>query len=362
MIKSVYIHIPFCKTICSYCDFCKMHYYDKWVLEYLNSLEKEIRNNYKNEIIDTIYIGGGTPTCLTLEELEKLFNILKIFKTSNKLEYTIEGNIESIDEAKLRLFKSIGINRLSIGIETFNENYLKILNRNHSIKEVKEKIKLMKEIGFININIDLIYALPNQSLEDVKEDINEFLKLDIPHISTYSLIIEEHTKLYIDKIKNIDEDLDLLMYQEINKTLTNNGYHHYEISNYAKEGFESKHNLTYWNNDEYYGFGLGAGGYVSNVRYTNTRSFSNYISGKYIVEENVLNKKEIMENALILGFRKTKGINIDDFNKKYNTNILNNNIIKELIEKRNLINDGSNIYINPDKLYTSNDILINFID
>ncbi len=362
MIKSVYIHIPFCKTICSYCDFCKLHYHSKWVNEYLNSLEKEIKNNYQNEVIDTIYIGGGTPTCLTLNELERLFYILKGIRTSNNLEYTIEGNIESIDDSKLKLFRSVGINRLSIGIETFNEGYLSFLNRNHNVNQVKEKIALMKKVGFNNINIDLIYALPNQTLEEVKKDLNEFLKLDIPHISTYSLIIEEHTKLYIESVKNIDEDLDLLMYEKINKTLTNNGYHQYEISNYSKKGFESKHNLTYWNNDEYYGFGLGASGYINNMRYTNTRSLSNYINGKYILEKDILTEEEIIENAFILGFRKIKGINIDSFNRKYNTDILKNNIIEELIKNNKLINDGQNVYINPKKLYVSNDILVNFVN
>ena len=362
MIKSVYIHIPFCKTICSYCDFCKLHYHSKWVNEYLNSLEKEIKANYQNEVINTIYIGGGTPTCLTLDELKKLFDILKGFNVSEKVEYTIEGNIESIDESKIRLFKSVGINRLSIGIETFNEDYLRLLNRNHSIEDVKEKIVLMKEIGLTNINIDLIYALPKQTVKEVKEDLEEFLKLDIPHISTYSLIIEEHTKLYIDSVKNIDEDLDLLMYEEIHKSLTSNGYNQYEISNYSKEGFESKHNLTYWDNEEYYGFGLGASGYINNIRYTNTRSLSNYTSGQYIYEEKVLTEKEIIENAFILGFRKIKGINIVSFKKRYNIDILKNKVIEELIKANKVINDGENIYINPEYLYVSNDILVNFID
>ncbi|MDD4608380.1 MAG: radical SAM family heme chaperone HemW [Bacilli bacterium] len=361
MIKACYIHIPFCSSICSYCDFCKVYYHDKWITDYLNSLEREIKNIYQGEELDTIYIGGGTPTCLNIDELKRLFEILKIFNISDHLEFTIEGNIESIDKEKLELFKTNKVNRLSIGVETFNPNHLKFLNRNHTVQEVNDKIKLIKNSGFNNINIDLIYAIPNQTIDDVKKDIELFLSLDLPHLSVYSLIIEEHTKLYIDGTKNIDEDLDYKMYQTINEMLSSSGYHQYEISNYAKDNYESRHNLTYWNNNEYYGFGLGASGYIGNVRYTNTRSIDNYIKGNYIYESEQLNEIEKLENALILGLRKTKGISISDFNNNYHKDILNDEIVKELIREEKLIKEVDNIYINPNYLYLSNEILIRFI-
>ena len=187
-----------------------------------------------------------------------------------------------------------------------------------------------------------------------------FLKLDVTHISTYSLIIEEHTILYNKNIKNIDQDLDYKMYQLINKKLSN--YNHYEISNFSKEGYESKHNLVYWNNIEYYGFGLGASSYINNTRYDNTRSINKYLEGNYISNKEQLDLKQKLEYEFILGFRKIKGINISDFYKKYNLNILDNEVIKKLINENKLINDDENIYINPKYLYVENSILEEFVN
>ena len=280
MIKSCYIHIPFCKNICSYCDFCKIYYNELFVNKYLDSLENEINTYYKGDLLNTLYIGGGTPSSLNLEQLTRVFNILSRLNKSNNIEFTIECNIEDISEDKLKLFKSNGINRLSIGIESFNEDNLKFMDR-PSID--LNKIYLAKKY-FDNINIDLIYALPNESLDTLNKDIDEALKLDVKHISIYSLIVENNTK--ISDIKPIDEELDYEMYKLICDRLSN--YNHYEISNFAIPGYESKHNLTYWNNEEYYGFGLGAAGYVNSIRYTNTKSINNYIKNQYNRVEEVL--------------------------------------------------------------------------
>ena len=362
MIKSVYIHIPFCDTICSYCDFCKFIKNDEWIEKYLITLKKEINNKYNKEIIDTIYIGGGTPSCLNIEQLNKLFNIIKIFNKNKEYEFTFEYNIENITEEKLRLLYENGVNRLSIGIQTFNEKHLKFLNRNHNKKDIVEKINLAKKIGFKNINIDLIYALPNQTLKELNSDIEEFLKLDITHISTYSLILEPNTKVYIEDVKNIDEDLDYDMYKLICDKLKNKGYNHYEISNFSKVGYESKHNLTYWNNNEYYGFGLGASGYIDNIRYDNTRSFNKYINGEYIKELHRLNKDETIENEFILGLRKINGINKEKFKNKYNKDIKSIEVVNKLLGCNKLLEDEKNIYINPKYIYISNDILVGFIN
>ena len=360
--KTVYIHIPFCGSICSYCDFCKFLKNDEWIYNYLEELNEEIKQNYKGEIVNTIYIGGGTPSCLNIDELNKLFEIINIFNKSENIEFTFECNIENINEEKLKLLYNNGVNRLSIGVQTFNDKFLKFLNRNHNKEMIKEKIELAKQTGFTNINIDLIYALKDQSIEDLKEDLNNFLSLDITHLSTYSLIIEPHTKLYIDNIENIEEDLDYEMYNTIINTLESNGYNHYEISNFAKDGYESKHNLTYWNNNEYYGFGLGASGYINNVRYDNTRSINEYLKGNYILDKHELSREEQIENEFILGLRKIDGINKKNFYNKYNIDIKSIDVVNKLLKENKLIEDKKNIYINPDYIYVSNDILIEFIN
>lgn len=356
MIKSVYIHVPFCETICSYCDFCKFYYNEKMVDCYLKALKKEIESIYNNEIIETIYIGGGTPTSLSIKQLKQLFEIIRKLKTNN-LEYTIECNIENISEEKLKLFKEYGINRISIGVQSFNEKNLKYLNRKHTKEEVFSKIKLVKKY-FNNINIDLIYAIPGQKLEELKKDINLILILDVSHISTYSLIIENHTILKNNSVKNIDDELDFEMYKLICEMLKD--YEHYEISNFGK--IKSKHNLTYWNNDEYYGFGLGASGYINEIRYDNTKSFNAYINGNYRLNEEYQTDKIKIENEFILGLRKKEGINTNLFKEKYDKDIMDMHVIKELINNNKLIYKDNYLYINPIYIYTSNDILLNFID
>ena len=359
MVKSAYIHIPFCNNICSYCDFCKLLYNKDFVKKYLDALEKEITNNYKNEILDTIYVGGGTPSSLNVLELNKLFSIIKIFKLSKEYEFTFEVNIEDITEEKLEILKENKVNRLSIGIESFNDKYLKYLGRNYTSDIIKEKVELAKKY-FDNINVDLMYALKNESLDDLEEDIDKILKLDIKHISCYSLIIEKNTKLYIDNTKYISDDLDSDMYDLIDKKLENK-YHRYEVSNYSITSYESRHNLTYWKNNEYYGFGLGAAGYIDNIRYTNTRNLSKYISGSYERQEELLTKEDKIKYEFILGLRLTSGLNKDNFNKKYGININEIEVIKELINKGLLIDDKINIYVPKKYFYVLNDILVNFV-
>jgi oxygen-independent coproporphyrinogen-3 oxidase len=359
MIQNIYIHIPFCNNICSYCDFCKIKKNDLWTNKYLDALEKEINDNYKNEIIKTIYIGGGTPSSLSIIELKKLFNIVNKINLSNNYEFTIECNIEDITKEKLELFKENKVNRLSIGVESFNNKILKYLGRTYNSDTAKEKIFLAKQY-FDNINIDLIYAVKNETLNDLKKDIDEYLKLDIPHISCYSLIIENNTILKNNNEKYISEDLDRKMYDLINKKLKEK-YNHYEISNYSKKGYESKHNLCYWNNNYYYGFGLGASGYINDIRYSNTRNLTKYINDNNEKEIEKISDKDKIKYELILGFRKINGINKKDFYKKYNLNIIDLFNIKELISKNLIIDDNENIYINDKYLYVSNEILVNFI-
>lgn len=356
--KAAYIHIPFCSNICSYCDFAKVFYNKKWVLNYLNVLDYEIKSNYRGEVLDTIYIGGGTPSSLDLEELERLFQILSQFQVSSSLEYTIECNLENLTKEKILLFKKYGINRLSIGIQTFQDQFLNFLNRK---KGDISLIAFAKEIGISNINIDLIYALPNQTLDDLEKDLEAFLNLDITHISTYSLMIEPNTVLYNKKVNSIDEELDFNMYQLICDTLEKNGFKHYETSNFSKIGFESKHNLNYWHNKHYYGFGLGASGYIDNVRYTNTRSITKYLNYEFVQEKEMLTKQDEMTYEMILGLRKIEGVDLNHFYRKFNKQVEEVFDIIDLIETKKLIIENGYMKINSDYLYVSNDILVRFV-
>ena len=337
--KNLYIHIPFCNKICSYCDFCKMYYDSSLVDKYLEELEKEVDSIYKGEVLDTIYIGGGTPSSLNLEQLEKLFEITDKLKKSNNLEFTIEGNFESTDLNKLKLYKKHGVNRLSFGLESIDKNNLKFLNRDLDLEKIEEVINTSRDLDFNNINIDLIYAIPNEDLKVLESDLNYILKLDIEHISTYSLIIEDNTILGIKKVKNISEDIDYEMYKFICNKLKDNNYLHYEISNFSKEGYESKHNLCYWNNSNYYGFGLGAASYIGNKRINNTRSINKYLEGNYTKDYEELTKSEEIEYEIILNLRKRDGIFLTNFKNKYNLNLLDLYNINNLVDEGLLIQE-----------------------
>lgn len=360
-IKAIYIHIPFCHSICSYCDFCKVIYNSSWIKPYFTRLEEEIDNAYLGEIIETLYIGGGTPSALNLDELCELFKIISKFKMSKNIEFTFECNLNDLTQEKLEFLFKAGVNRLSIGIESFNDNKLKFMNREASFNNTKEKIDLARKIGFKNINIDLMYAIPSEDNKDLIKDLKLFLKLNPEHISTYSLMIEKNTLVGLNKIKPIEEERDSKMYDIICKTLKKAGYIHYEVSNFTKDGYQSKHNLTYWNNEEYYGFGCGASGYVAAVRYENTKSLTEYLKGNFVSSKSLMSKIDNMENELILGFRKLNGINLEDFYNKYQENMQDVFPIKPLIRNGDLIYKNGNVFINPEKLYVMNEILIKVI-
>ena len=357
---SIYIHIPFCSNICTYCDFCKIYYNKKYINNYLESLKKEIEERYCGEKINTIFIGGGTPTSLDEDELAKLFEIIKIFNISNNLEFTIESNVESITESKLKIMKEYGVNRISIGVQSFNDDIIKILGRLHNREEVYSKIELVKKY-FDNINIDMIYAV-NDNIDILREDIANFIKLDVPHVSFYSLIIEDRTMLKVNNYKSISEDVDYKMYKLIEETLEDNGYIHYEVSNYARNGYESKHNLVYWNNEEYYGFGLSRTIYVDYMRRINTKNLNKYIGCDYLDEENYEDENVRIENEIMLGLRKIEGIDLYKFRLKYNTQLEDVYNITSLIDNGYLIKDDNMLKINKDYIYISNEILLRIFD
>ena len=353
---SIYIHIPFCSSICTYCDFCKVYKNEKWIDQYLIALENEIKKNYQGEIVKTLYIGGGTPSSLSLNQLKKLFNTIQIFNLAENAEITFETNSEDLTKEKINFLKN-KINRLSIGIQTFNQKTLSKLNRKLNIDNIKLAFK-----NFDNINIDLMYGFKNQTTKDLKNDLYQILKLNPKHISTYCLIIEPNTKLYIEDYNPLDDDKERKLYGLIVKTLKQNNYIQYEFSNFSKLNYNSKHNLVYWNNEHYYGFGLGASGYINNTRYENTRNLTEYLKGNYLLHSHQLSLDETIQNEFILGLRKIDGINKNEFSNKYQIDIKQIKPVIKLLNQNLLLENKTNIYINPKYLYTSNEILLNFID
>ena len=361
-VDAVYIHIPFCKEICAYCDFCKVYYNKKYVNKYLDALEKEIKSNYKGEVITSLYIGGGTPSSLSVDELKKLFGILKIFKLSKECEITMEANVDSLSLDKIKLLKELGVNRVSLGVETINSKLQDVLERRTNKDRVISCISNLRSVGITNINVDLIYAIKEESLDDLKRDLDFILSLDVPHVSTYSLIIENNTKLKIKGIDNIDKSLDREMYDMISKILKENDYIHYEVSNFAKNNYQSKHNLKYWNNLHYYGFGVGASGYLDSIRYTNTRSITNYIEGKNVLDKEILTIKDKIFYEIMLGFRTNIGVDKVEFKNKYNVNIDELFNYKELVKDKVLDEDCRYLRVREEYFYVLDDVILRFID
>lgn len=334
--KALYIHIPFCSHICSYCDFCKMEYFTHIADKYLPALFKEIES-YKITELETIYIGGGTPTSLNDYQLELLLSFIYPFVKGIK-EYTVEANVESLSESKLLLLRKYGVNRLSLGVESTNNKILKSLNRIHTFEDVKNVIKKAKEIGFHNINVDLILGLPNVSIEALDKDLKNLLSLNVEHISTYSLTVHPHTKFGIEGVEEVDEETSRKEYDLVDKVLTENGFIHYEVSNFARSGYQSLHNMTYWKDEHYYGAGLGASGYINNLRYTNTKNINKYISGECAAEREIVTLKDDEEYFVMLNLRTNLGIDDKEYTKRFGVSFIDKNkIVLDEFVKSNLI-------------------------
>ena len=322
---SAYVHIPFCTQICYYCDFSKVFIKNQPVDSYLEHLIEEY-NSYDIKKLRTLYIGGGTPTALSAHQLafllEKLTDKLDL---SYLEELTIEANPGDLDQEKIAVLKDSPVNRVSLGVQTFNDRMLRQIGRSHLEKDIYENIADLKKAGFDNISIDLIYALPKQTMEDVKTNVAKAIALDIPHMSLYSLILENHTvfmnRMRRGKLPLPKEDLEAEMFDYIIAELEKAGFEHYEISNFSKPGFESRHNLMYWDNAEYYGIGAGASGYVNGVRYKNHGPIRHYLqaveAGNARVQEEMLTLKEKMEEEMFLGLRKKSGVSKKRFEEKF---------------------------------------------
>lgn len=388
-IKALYIHIPFCNCICSYCDFYKMIAKEKEKDKYINYLIKELE--FKKNLltnIETIYIGGGTPSSIKPKTLEKLFQELSFYFDLSKIkEFTVECNPKDITNELGSLFKKYNVNRVSLGVQTFNKKKLSILSRNylnkkkekslsffrrhHTYNDLKKDIKILKSFNITNINFDFIYGLYIDNFKLIKKDINKAIKLNVKHLSLYSLIIEDNTilfRLYNDgKIKILKDDKEAKLYMKIISYLKKKHFKHYEISNFSLSGYESLHNLTYWNNQNYLALGASSSYYYNNTRFTNVRNLEKYYNGidnncLLFDESTNLSKHDMMIEEVMLGLRKIEGISVIKFYEKYNEDIFKvfpN--IKDLIKLNFLKQDNDNIYIAEDKLYISNEILVKII-
>lgn len=350
MIKNTYIHIPFCKSKCKYCVFTSF-VNSKDTDKYFNALETQITNSYKGEKLKTLYFGGGTPSLISPEKINKIINK---FSYEENAEITLECNPEDT--------YIYDVNRISIGCQTFNDDILKIIGRRHNGVDVIKSVKRFQNAGINNISIDFIYGLPNQTENMFYDDLKQAIDLGVTHISLYGLKIEQGSYFYKftpDNLPDIDFQAD--MYLKANEILTSNGFKHYEISNYAKDGFESKHNLTYWDNKEYYGFGCGASGYENNIRYTNTSNIKKYLNNPDLKEyEEEISPDMKLEEEIILGFRKADGIDTKKIHEKYSVDF--DDKYSKILDKYKdyFIKTKSGYALNLNGMLISNEILSEF--
>ena len=368
---SAYVHIPFCTQICYYCDFSKVFIKNQPVDTYLEHLIEEY-DSYDIKKLRTLYIGGGTPTALSAPQLafllEKLTDKLDL---SYLEELTIEANPGDLDQEKIAVLKDSPVNRVSLGVQTFNDRMLKQIGRSHFEKDIYENIANLKKAGFDNISIDLIYALPKQTMEDVKTNVAKAIALDIPHMSLYSLILENHTvfmnRMRRGKLPLPKEDLEAEMFEYIIAELGKAGFEHYEISNFSKPGFESRHNLMYWDNAEYYGIGAGASGYVNGIRYKNHGPIRHYLqaveAGNARLQEEVLTLNEKMEEEMFLGLRKKSGVSKKRFEEKFGLSFEDQYgaVVSDLTEQGLLVPDRDIVRMTKQGLFLGDTVAEKFI-
>ena len=382
----LYIHIPFCKQKCSYCDVCSYANKESFIKRYIQCVLKEIievGNNNKIDfengkddlfLVKTIYIGGGTPSLIDSKYIVQIIEDIKLnFEIDEKAEITIEVNPGTVTLEKLEDYKRAGINRLSIGLQSTHEHLLKEIGRIHTYLDFLDTFRFAREAGFENINVDLMIGLPNQTLEEVKDSIEEIVSMEPEHISVYSLILEENTPLFKKVEEGLElpnEDLERKMYWAVKQTLEQNNYIHYEISNFAKKGYESKHNLDCWNQMEYIGFGIAAHSYTNGIRYSNIENIEQYIKNydEDKTEENlVFHEKQDMEamqkEYMLLGLRKIDGVSIQEFKIKFVANpvFLYHSELEKLVNEELLEIDGDMIKLTNKGLDLANIVWEEFV-
>ena len=348
----VYVHIPFCKQKCYYCDFISYCNKDNLIDDYVKAVKKEIRMQNIQSQITTVYIGGGTPSYIDSKYIVEIIDEIKKKNLSKRPEITIEVNPGTVTKEKLKDYKKCGINRLSIGLQSAKDEILKEIGRIHNFEQFLETYQMARKVGFKNINVDLILGIPNQRIKDLKDSLEKIIELQPEHISVYSLIVEDGTpianKIEKGELELPDEDTERNMYWYVKNTLELNGYIHYEISNFAKKGRESKHNKNCWNQNQYFGFGVAAHSYRDITRYSNTEKIEEYI--KNVMTERLDRNRIIHEiqkeydaekEYMLLGLRKIEGINISEFKLKFGDNpiYLFRNELKKLTDEGLIIVD-----------------------
>jgi len=365
-VKGLYIHIPFCVQKCKYCDFASYVGQESRIDEYLHRLQCEMQQ-YKDTKVDTVFIGGGTPSVLSAERISQLMQSIKTnFSLADNCEITMESNPGTLDEEKIYSMLKGGINRVSVGVQSFNDAELKAIGRIHNAELAYNSICLLEKCGFNNINLDLMTALPLQTMDSLKNTLKTAVSLPITHISAYSLIIEDNTPLEREysqgKLILPTEDEDREMYKFAVDYLRKNGFMRYEISNFAKQGFECRHNIKYWSCDEYIGIGAAAHSYVENKRYSNPTGLSYYISDQK-GEEVVLEPDDKISEFMMMGLRMDKGVSITEFKNRFGTDMTD--MFKMQLEKfvsLGLMNfDGNNYSLTERGIDISNSILCEFM-
>nr|WP_028776242.1 radical SAM family heme chaperone HemW [Shimazuella kribbensis] len=375
--KAVYIHIPFCATKCYYCDFTAYVMDGQPVDDYIDALIKEIAITVKDSPpgeLESIFIGGGTPTVLTPKQMEKLLKAIDFYfpNKSSLLEYTIEANPGTTTPELLKVMHTGGVNRLSFGAQTFEPHLLKEIGRSHGVGEIATSVQDAREAGFSNISLDLMFGLPNQTVEQMKETLKQAVMLAPDHFSCYSLKVEEGTLFYhleeLGQLPLPSEETEFSMYQLIRDDLRSHGYVQYEVSNFAKEGRESIHNTTYWHNEAYYGFGTGAHGYVHHIRHANIKGIKEYIGRINAGERPILQKEQIsaqeqMENYFILGLRLLKGVSLNQFQAQFGIPAENvfGDTLKTLQSKKFLAKEGDILRLTEQGLLFGNDVFAQFL-
>lgn len=364
MIRALYVHVPFCDSICAYCDFgrCKMQpsLADQWLL----AVERELRIRNLSDTLETMYIGGGTPSALSVSQLDKLLSLLDEYAKGIK-EYTIEANPENLCMEKLTVMKKHGVNRISLGVQSFNDELVKRIERHHDQGRINQVLELIHAVGIHNISIDLMYGLPGQSLKLLAEDVDKAASDSrISHISIYSLTIEEHSKFGLQGIEPCDNELEGLMYELICNTLPKYGYEHYEISNFAKSGFESKHNQMYWQYEDYAGIGCGASGKENHIRYDRPFQLLDYLRNEEKCELIRLNKKDEMFEMIMMGLRMKKGIELKRFEELFNCSLLDvyASAVHDNINCGWLILNDGRLFPSDQGMTFLNDVLLPFMD
>ena len=352
----IYVHIPFCKKKCDYCDFISYCGKDDLIEKYVDSVKKEIDHVKIKSEITTIYIGGGTPSYIDSKFIVQILEKIKEKNVAQDAEITIEVNPGTVTQEKLQDYIDCGINRISIGLQTTNDELLKQIGRIHNYEQFLETYKLAKKVGFKNINVDLMLGLPNQRIIDLKESLENVLRLAPKHISVYSLIVEDGTpianKIKNEKLKLPDDELERNMYWYVKNTLELNGYKHYEISNFAKKGYESKHNMNCWNQMEYVGIGAAAHSYRDITRYSNIEDIKEYIKNvqkgefeKNRIIHEIQKEEDSKKEFMLLGLRKIDGLKISEFKNKFGDNpiYLYRNELKKLSDEKLIIIQDDNI-------------------